>query len=611
VNAIQSLEGGALLAVICILLFLEECGLPLPFAPGDLLLAVGGIAIAGGRINPAVFVAAAAASTLAGAALGREIFARVGFERLMRVAGRLHARKPLQRASEILRRSGWRGVFTARLIPGLRVHTTQVAGVTRMSRGSFYAGLLPATAVYLAAFVGLGAAFGRPILGLIHRAEHQALIAVAVVALALVAFLGARVVLRRTLVSLEEGGWTGALRFQLESAGIVLIPACIGLNFAGHTLAKALSLPLFLDSIGTILCGVLAGPWIGGSVGFISNLVSSNTIDPTAAPYGVVSFAVGFAAGLGRYLHWQKRLSGWITLWAVCFAISSLLSTPINVLFYGGLSGVPPADSLFSYLRTLRLPLFSAAFLSEVAIDLPDKLVTVVAALLIAQGLPAPREGAERVNIDIADAFTYVFRSRRWRRKILAGAACLLFFWLVIPFLLFSGYAVAVARNVRRGVKELPRWDDLWSKVIDGFLILVLFLIWNLPGILLAIPAGLASADPGQTAAIPNNPAYPVLAGIGSLWGVLALVLQAAIWSQYIARGFWSALNMSAILRRLRFNLGLTIVVGALTVALSVAGLVGVALLVVGLLVTLPYSSWIGAYLVGRYAQITDAALAY
>ena len=609
-NAIQGLEGGALLAVICVLLFFEECGVPLPFAPGDLLLAIGGIAIAGGRINPAVFVAATAVSTLAGAALGREIFARVGFDRLMRVAGRLHARKPLQRASEILQRSGWRGVFTARLIPGLRVHTTQVAGVSRMSRASFYAGLLPATAVYLAAFVGLGAAFGRPILGLIHEAEHQVLVAVAAVAVVVVAFLVSRVVLRRTQVSLERGGWTGALRLQLESAGIVLIPACIGLNFAGHTLAKALSLPLFLDSTGTILSGVLAGPWIGGSVGFISNLVSSNTIDPVAAPYAVVSFAVGFTAGLSRYLNWQKRASGWITLWALCFAIASVLSTPINLLFYSGLSGVGPADSLFAFLKSLHLPAFAAAFLAEVAVDVPDKLITVMGALLIAQGLPAPAEGAERVNLDLAEAFTFVVRSTRWRRKILVGAACLLFFWLLIPFLLFTGYAVAVARNVRAGVHELPGWDHLRSKLKDGALILVLFLVWNIPGAVLTIPAGLATADPGQSALIPNNPAYSVLAGIGSLWGVLALLLQAAIWSQYLKGGFWAALNVPAVLRRLRFNLGLTIVVGALTVALSVAGLVGLAAIVVGILVTLPYASWIGAYLVGRYARITDAALA-
>ena len=38
---IQGLEGLTLAAVICGFLFVEETGLPVPFAPGDLLLAIG------------------------------------------------------------------------------------------------------------------------------------------------------------------------------------------------------------------------------------------------------------------------------------------------------------------------------------------------------------------------------------------------------------------------------------------------------------------------------------------------------------------------------------------------------------------------------------------
>src|SRR2546426_63244 len=180
-------------------MFIEEVGVPLPFAPGDLVLAIGGIAIAGGRVNAALFVGAVTVSILTGAIFGREIFALVGWDRLMRVARPLHARVPLERASGLLQRGGWRAVFTARLIPGLRVHTTQVAGVSRMPRLTFLAGLLPASAVYIGAFVGLGAAFGRPILSLIHEAEHQVLIAIALVLALVVAFLLTRAPVRRAL----------------------------------------------------------------------------------------------------------------------------------------------------------------------------------------------------------------------------------------------------------------------------------------------------------------------------------------------------------------------------------------------------------------------------
>ncbi len=44
----------------------------------------------------------------------------------MRVAEPIHARGALERAASLLQRGGWRAVFTARLIPGLRVFTTQL-----------------------------------------------------------------------------------------------------------------------------------------------------------------------------------------------------------------------------------------------------------------------------------------------------------------------------------------------------------------------------------------------------------------------------------------------------------------------------------------------------
>ena len=56
---VQGLEGVTLVFVICGLLFVEEVGVPLPFAPGDLVLAIGGIAIAGGRVSAAAIVAGA------------------------------------------------------------------------------------------------------------------------------------------------------------------------------------------------------------------------------------------------------------------------------------------------------------------------------------------------------------------------------------------------------------------------------------------------------------------------------------------------------------------------------------------------------------------------
>jgi energy-coupling factor transport system substrate-specific component len=606
---VQGLDGTTLVVAICVLMFIEETGVPLPFAPGDIVLAIGGIAIAGGRVNPILLVSAVSVSITVGALIGQEAARLLGWDRLMKVAQPLHARGPLERAASLLQRGGWRTVFTARLIPGLRVYTTQVAGVSRVPLRTFVAGLLPANAVYIAGFVGLGAAFGRPILALIHAAEQQLLIALVLVVALLGVFLLTRARARRTLWSLQAAGWTGPLKFSLDSVGVVLILSSLGLNFAGHAIAVTFGLPLFLDSIGTVLAGVVAGPWVGGSVGFITNLASSNTVDPIAAPYGLVSFAVGFAAGLARYLNWQKRASGWVALWLLTVAIASLVSTPLNFLISGGNSGVRFGDSIYASLNGAHVPRVLAAFAGEAAIDLPDKLVTVVVALLIAQGLPKQRAATPAsADLDLGEAFTFVVRSDRWIRKLLVGAACLLFFWLVVPIFLLLGYVIDIARRVRAGARTLPAWDQPWKNIKDGFKVLAALLIWTIPSVLLSIPAAIVSAiqetQPGTLATV-SELAGIVAAG-GSLWGLMVLLLEPAIISLYLDHGFWGALNVIAVIRRVRVNLALSIVVGTLAVVLTTIGLIGLGALVIGVLVTLPYASFVGAYLVGRYARLTD-----
>jgi energy-coupling factor transport system substrate-specific component len=605
---VQSLDGLTLALVICGLLFLEEVGVPLPFAPGDLLLAIAGIAVAAGKVPAPMMVGLTLGSIVGGALLGREIFALLGWPRVMRLADRLHARAPLERASQMLERNGWRAVFTARLIPGLRVHTTQVAGLNRMPRLEFLAGLVPAAAVYVGAFFGLGFAFGRPILAIIHDAERQALYVIGVIVVAAILVLWLRGRARHTLESL--GGWSGILKFRPGGAGVALIPVCIGLNVTGHAIAVALRLPLFGDSIGTVLGAVLGGPWVGASIGLITNFVSSNTVDPIAAPYAVVSVAIGFGAGLVGYLDQRRRLADWIALWSVCFLLASLLSTPLNLLLNGGRSGVPLGDALYSYLTgILHLPTFLASFLAEAAIDVPDKLITVLAALLIYRALPTRAIEQPGLELDIGRAFVFVFRSPRWLTRLLAGALCLLFFWLLVPLFLLAGYAVAVARSARAGDHRLPPWERLGEKLRDGFMITALFVVWNLPGLLLGASTELTATGAGGEGQDLLNRALGVLATLGGLWSLVVLILQPAIWGQYLQGGFRVALDVGAVLRRVRYNTGLTIVVGALAIVLSVLAVSGFAILIGGL-VTLPYAALVSAHLFGSYSRLTEAPVA-
>jgi membrane protein DedA with SNARE-associated domain/uncharacterized RDD family membrane protein YckC len=204
ITSIASLSGALLIVVLAGLLFIEETGVPVPFAPGDLLLMIAGIAIASDTVEPVPMIAALFGATVVGAMVGREVFAAVGRPALIKIADALRFRPALERVTRLLQNRGAPAVFVCRLIPGLRIHTTQVAGVSGLRRLTFAAGLIPSVVVYITIFVGLGALVGQPAVGLFHRAQHRFFV-ITVTALAVLAVvLSVRWLARRGALTVLE-----------------------------------------------------------------------------------------------------------------------------------------------------------------------------------------------------------------------------------------------------------------------------------------------------------------------------------------------------------------------------------------------------------------------
>ena len=63
------------------------------------------------------------------------------------------------------------------------------------------------------------------------------------------------------------------IRREFSTLTLVMIPVAIAINIVIGQLIYALKLPLYLDSIGTVLVGVLVGPWAGALTGFLANFV--------------------------------------------------------------------------------------------------------------------------------------------------------------------------------------------------------------------------------------------------------------------------------------------------------------------------------------------------
>jgi hypothetical protein len=89
---------------------------------------------------------------------------------------------------------------------------------------------------------------------------------------------------------------------DLSTTVISLLPVAIAINIAVGSLVYALRLPIYLDSIGTVLVGVLAGPWAGALTGLLSNLIWSilpipGGAGPISAFFAPVAGVIGLMAG--------------------------------------------------------------------------------------------------------------------------------------------------------------------------------------------------------------------------------------------------------------------------------------------------------------------------
>jgi hypothetical protein len=89
---------------------------------------------------------------------------------------------------------------------------------------------------------------------------------------------------------------------DFNTSVVTLMPVAIAINIAVGSIVYFLHLPIYLDSIGTVLVGVLAGPWAGALTGLLANLIWSllpvpGGASPLAAFFSPVAAVIGLMAG--------------------------------------------------------------------------------------------------------------------------------------------------------------------------------------------------------------------------------------------------------------------------------------------------------------------------
>jgi energy-coupling factor transport system substrate-specific component len=169
---------------------------------------------------------------------------------------------------------------------------------------------------------------------------------------------------------------------------LVMIPVAIAINIAVGQLIYALKVPLYLDSIGTVLVGVLAGPWAGALTGLLSNLIWGFTgINVTYAPFAAVAAVIGTLAGLFSESGWLKSWWRVVLAGLITGLISAAISAPIAAYVYGGVTG-SGTDVVVALFRGIGLGILPSSFAQGVSSDPLDKAITFLLVWGIVRALP-------------------------------------------------------------------------------------------------------------------------------------------------------------------------------------------------------------------------------
>jgi hypothetical protein len=161
---------------------------------------------------------------------------------------------------------------------------------------------------------------------------------------------------------------------RFDTRTIVLIPIAIAINIVlGQTVSAVLKVPIYLDSIGTILVAVLAGPIPGLVTGLLANLIWTYVLPPPfhsdfAAPFAVVAAWIGFFAGLvAQWGFFRSRPnSDWVRVAITAVVVILVLGgigyygflpfyTGGNFTFFGDTSGASPFFVFIGYAIALGI----------------------------------------------------------------------------------------------------------------------------------------------------------------------------------------------------------------------------------------------------------------
>jgi energy-coupling factor transport system substrate-specific component len=176
------------------------------------------------------------------------------------------------------------------------------------------------------------------------------------------------------------------MKNKISAFKICMLALAVCINLIGGQLALTFRLPIYLDSIGTMLVGALCGPFYG----MLPNLLSGLIFGMTTDVYSLYFAPVGMIVGLMSGLTWKKRCSGawWLPLAALVITVpGTLLSSAITAVLFGGVTS-SGSTILVQLLAKTPLGLTASVFVVQFITDYMDRFISLMLVIRIFGILP-------------------------------------------------------------------------------------------------------------------------------------------------------------------------------------------------------------------------------
>ena len=159
---------------------------------------------------------------------------------------------------------------------------------------------------------------------------------------------------------------------------------CIVINIVGKYIGISIISPFWLDSIGTGLAAYYLGPVWGAGIGALVDIsYAALTHDTTVGFYALTAIAIGYTIGICARKGYIGHIRMLLPVAALVAFVSTLVSLPINCIFYDGMTGNIWGDGIFAMLQSWDVPFPITAFVAEHFLDAVDKLTIILGLYLV------------------------------------------------------------------------------------------------------------------------------------------------------------------------------------------------------------------------------------